>query len=255
MTNSFSPELVLHPWAYLKLQYMLHACEQEIGGLGFCPNAPLYVEDIAILPQTAASTLSELDDEGRENYAIEMCGRGYKHTQFQRVWFHTHPSGICSPSHQDEDTFKRIFAGAGFGVMAIASKCGWHYAELRTGTEIVLRQEIPFKIDWPEWARVVESEDDKQTRIRSWNEELHKNVTFEVFSPLKKTTYDNPEPQSKPVELSEDYLDYLESYTELLDSEDQAVVRREMEQIDAEYWRENGGYRTYSDYQNRRHSR
>jgi len=133
---------------------MLHAVNTEIGGMAICSkDDPLLVEDIAIIKQEVGAASVKFDDTAYANWVMEMCDPGgaykLKPMSCQRIWIHTHPSGIHHPSGVDEETFHDAFGCADWAIMFILSKSGVHYARMRVNTEGPMRQfMIPVKVDF-----------------------------------------------------------------------------------------------------------
>src|SRR5437870_2317239 len=107
------PRLTFAPLAWLKLQYLCHAGDTEVGG--FCEASV----DAGLTPD-----------------------------RFARVWLHTHPGSSVTPSGTDEDTFARVFGRCDWAVMFILGRTGRTSARLAfsggPGAALALR----CRVDW-----------------------------------------------------------------------------------------------------------
>lgn len=173
-----NPELVLAPLAWLKLQFLLHAGETEIGGFGVSHERNLlYVDDVAIVSQRTTSVSVEFDDMAVADFFDEMADRGIPAQRFMRIWMHTHPGDSAEPSCQDETTFAKAFGRCDWALMFIIARSGEIYARLRVnggpGAEVM----IPVRIDWPSWPRLAyETADALPEMIRLWADEYLQRV-------------------------------------------------------------------------------
>jgi proteasome lid subunit RPN8/RPN11 len=143
---------VLAPLAWLKLQFLLHAGDTEIGAFGVSHEQNLlYVEDLAIVSQRTTSVSVEFDDTAVADLFDQMTDRGLPAQRFMRIWIHTHPGDSAQPSGLDEQTFTRVFGSCDWALMFIIARTGEIYARLRAnggpGAELL----IPVRIDWPAW--------------------------------------------------------------------------------------------------------
>lgn len=143
----------LYAWA--KYQYYCEKMDTEIGLMGSTPiDRPLFVEDVHVLDQVAASAHCEMTAEGIANFFDEMIDKGYQPSQFGRIWLHTHPQMSATPSHTDETTFQEVFGKCDHAVMGIISKTGDAYFRLRIGRPLLATQILKPVIDWSEMARM-----------------------------------------------------------------------------------------------------
>ncbi|MGA2496822.1 MAG: hypothetical protein ABSH20_03730 [Tepidisphaeraceae bacterium] len=172
------PELVLAPLAWLKLQFLLHAGETEIGGFGVSHGQNLlYIEEVAIISQRNTSVSVEFDDTAVADFFDEMADRGIPAQRFMRIWMHTHPGDSAQPSGLDEDTFVKAFGQCDWALMFIIARSGEIYARLRVrggpGAEVI----IPVRIDWPAWPRLAyELADRFPGMIRQWADEYLQRI-------------------------------------------------------------------------------
>lgn len=170
------------PQAWAKLRYMMLEADTEIGGYGIAldPDDPLLIHDFQLVKQEASPASVDFDDEGLAEYHDRCIELGLKHSQFFRVWIHTHPGESPHPSSTDEDTFKERIGGASWSVMAIWAKesLKW-YARLRismpvpAGLDLLPYSDVllPVYLDWSPL----------ETDAESWDEQLHALVTKKTW--------------------------------------------------------------------------
>jgi proteasome lid subunit RPN8/RPN11 len=169
---------VLSPLAWLKLQFLLHAGDTEIGGFGVSHEQNLlYVDDVAIVSQQTTSVSVEFDDTAVADLFDQMADRDIPPQRFMRIWMHTHPGDSAQPSGLDEQTFTRVFGSCDWALMFIIARTGEIYARLRVnggpGAELL----IPVRIDWPAWPRLAyELADRFPDLIRGWADEYLERV-------------------------------------------------------------------------------
>jgi proteasome lid subunit RPN8/RPN11 len=172
-------KLTLSPKAYHKLMWLNQYSKNETSGLGITSlEDPLYVLDIVVPKQTVSSVTTEFDDEGLADLAAALCGKGYEMCQYMRIWVHTHPAGVNSPSAVDEETFSRALGKADWAVMLILPKDGKFYCKMRikaVGLKDSIEVVVPVEIDW-------------LNAPKEWVEEFAKNVDEEILITPKATT-------------------------------------------------------------------
>lgn len=178
-------KLKLSPKAYHKLMWLNQYTKDETSGLGITSiEDPLYVLDIIVPKQVVTSVTTEFDDEGLADIAAELCSKGYEMCQFMRIWVHTHPAGVSSPSNVDEETFDRALGKADWAVMLILPKDGKFYCKLRMkalGLKESVEVVIPVEVDW-------------LNAPKEWVEEFDLNVSGKVTIPYQsfKTAWKGP---------------------------------------------------------------
>ena len=129
---------------------------REVGCMGLCdPEDPLLVTDLQFVKQFGSGGSVEFDDESLHRHVAEMARQGVSPEQYFRVWIHTHPGSSPHPSSRDEDTFRKVYGHAPWGVMAILSQTGATYCrfqgEVRLASGRTLgrtTQEIPLAVDY-----------------------------------------------------------------------------------------------------------
>ncbi|MBL8794142.1 MAG: hypothetical protein JNM56_09570 [Planctomycetia bacterium] len=144
--------LTFSPLAYLKLQYFCHAGDTEVGGFGIAaPDDLLYIEDFVTVRQEVTGVSVRFVDAAVADFFDGCVDRGLKPHQFSRVWVHTHPGDLATPSSLDETTFQRCFGVCDWSLMFILARSGQTYARLSfaagPGGQLVL----PTTVDWPAW--------------------------------------------------------------------------------------------------------
>ena len=70
MRRPKSPQLVLSPLAWLKLLFLLHAGDSEVGAFGVSDEDDLlYIEDLAVVRQKVTWASVEFDDQAVAEHA------------------------------------------------------------------------------------------------------------------------------------------------------------------------------------------
>jgi proteasome lid subunit RPN8/RPN11 len=145
--------LTLSELAYKKLKWMLGKIGQrgEMSAFGVTREGePLYVEDWVIVKQEVSSCHTEMDDDSLSDMIVQMAGKGIEPVRCGRVWLHTHPDGVHSPSGTDELQFKELFDQMSHGVMVIAAGDNWWYARMSVRSSEGIRAEkvLSIVVDW-----------------------------------------------------------------------------------------------------------
>lgn len=139
------PVIYISQYAYDKIIYALKNIKTEVSGFGILSQKdPLIVDDFYVPKQENTSYHTEMDDNSVADFVDDYIDKGYEPWQLQRIWIHTHPAGIASPSAEDENTFKRCFGRADFAVMLIFAKSGEISCTIHINSPI--RMTIPAKI-------------------------------------------------------------------------------------------------------------
>jgi len=176
------------PYAWAKLCFMRDSLDTEIGGFGICDaDDPLLIEDIAILPQEVTCASVEFDGEAICDFLEVQLDAGREPYQVSRVWIHTHPQGVRSPSSQDEETFSESFGGSGWAVMLI----------LPRGTDtpwccLQYNGQIPHRIEGIE-VKVDFSGEFEGSDQALWEAEINENVVEAALLPVT-VGEDSPDP-------------------------------------------------------------
>lgn len=117
------------------------------------PARPHLVTSIIIPKQHVSTASAEPTEEGLLDLAEHLQSRNLDPITAS-FWFHTHPSGVTSPSSTDWKTFDESFEKANFGFMGIFSKCGWAKAyifsrtPLTSGKPSANTYSYDIKVDW-----------------------------------------------------------------------------------------------------------
>ena len=144
-----NPTLRFTPLAWMKLRTMRDVTNNEVGGFGITDaDDLLLVKDFVIIEQTVSSASVEFDDETVSNFFEDQVVAGRKPEQFARIWLHTHPKWIHTPSSTDEETFARVFGRCDWAIMFILAKDEKTYARLRFNVGPGGHVEIPVAIDY-----------------------------------------------------------------------------------------------------------
>src|SRR5258706_9578388 len=146
------PRLTFAPLAWLKLQYLCHAGDTEVGGFGVTAHDDLlYVEDFVTVAQDVSSVSVRFRDDAVADFFETSVDAGLTPDRFARVWLHTHPGSSVTPSGTDETTFAQVFGRCDWAVMFILGRTGRTSARLSyfggPGASLKLRCQV----DWPGW--------------------------------------------------------------------------------------------------------
>lgn len=149
------PELTLSAAAWIKLQYLCHRCETEVGAFGLSSETdPLYIEDVRTVAQRCTEVSVAFDDAAVADFFEDQAGFGRGPSRCGRVWIHTHPGDSAEPSGLDERTFDRVFGACDWAVMLILARGGQLSCRLRLnagthpGPRVSLSREIPVRVDY-----------------------------------------------------------------------------------------------------------
>ncbi len=172
------PTLTFSAKAWLKLQYLCHLGETEIGGMGLARGTdPLYIDDFILIKQTSNAVHVSFDTEDLDDHFLAQRDAGLEFERYASLWCHTHPGGSAMPSHTDEDTFAEVFGHGcrSYAVMFILARGGETYARLQFSAGPGGCLVIPVKVDWASWVKdVVEDR-------TVWEAEYRAKLTIEQF--------------------------------------------------------------------------
>ena len=204
------PTLRFSPLAWLKLQYLCHAGQTEVGAFGICPpDDLLYIQRIETVLQGTTIAAVEFCDSSVADHFDRCADEGIAPERCGRIWIHTHPGSSAAPSFIDEETFARVFGPCDWGVMFILSRTGNTYARLRLNAGPGAAVLLPVSVDWLAWASLVEQAGpDLPDHLRLWRHEYATNVyDLEVFGTRKAI---------EPIPSDPTVANHLEDYLERL---------------------------------------
>lgn len=194
--NRDGPRLTFSPRAWLRWQYLCHCGPTEIGAFGFSrADNLLYVEDLILLKQSTTTVTVSFDDAAVADLFDEMADAGVPPHRAGRIWLHTHPGASVTPSGVDEETFRRVFGGNDWAVMAILGRTGRTSARLRFNAGPGGALEIPVTVDWAAWPAFAESYD-LQFTVDQWRQEYDRLVMPGSLSPVLTRSEVNPAPDN-----------------------------------------------------------
>jgi hypothetical protein len=174
------PELTFSVGAWLKLQYLCHLGDTEIGAFGISPpGRPFCIQDIVLIRQVCTAATVEFDDAAVADFFEDQVDQGRTPEQFARIWIHTHPGDSPEPSSTDEQTFARVFGRCGWAVMFILAKGGAVYCRLQVAAErgtstsarIGLSQQITVRVAYADLAHEV-----PPLPVDQWSQEYLRTV-------------------------------------------------------------------------------
>jgi proteasome lid subunit RPN8/RPN11 len=137
------------PTAWAKLLYFRDKSQNEVGGFGItAPDDLLFIQDFLTVKQEVTCVSVKFDDDAVSKFFDEQVDLGRKPEQFARIWLHTHPGDSPDPSPTDEATFKRVFGGCQWAVMAVVAQDDSTYARLSfnigPGSQILIPTEADY---------------------------------------------------------------------------------------------------------------
>ena len=178
--------LTFSPAAWLKLQWLAHAGDTEVGGFGISDKRdPLYVQEFVLLKQYTTATSVQFDDNAVADYYDNCVDRGLTPDCFSRVWIHSHPGSSPQPSGTDEQTFERVFGPCDWAVMFIVSRTGRTYARLRFNSGPGGQTLLATNVDWEAWPALASN---LQPAVAQWECEFTQNVI--PLNPLQSHVLD-----------------------------------------------------------------
>jgi proteasome lid subunit RPN8/RPN11 len=141
------------PTAWAKLLYFRDKSQNEVGGFGItAPDDLLFIQEFITIKQEVTCVSVKFNDEAVSQFFDQQVDLGRKPEQFARVWLHTHPGDSPDPSTVDEETFKRVFGGCQWAVMAVVAQDNSTYARLSfnigPGGQILIPTEVDFSRDF-----------------------------------------------------------------------------------------------------------
>jgi proteasome lid subunit RPN8/RPN11 len=213
--------LTFAPLAWLKLQYLCHAGDSEIGGFAVTAAAdPLYVEQFETVLQGATSVTVEFSDDAVADFFDRCVDRGLSPQRFARIWCHTHPGESAQPSYTDERTFARVFGACDWSLMFILGRTGQTYARLSFSAGPGGCVLLPVRVDWQRWPKDLLAEPQQlDERVRSWRQEYEANVhvlsAFAFGAPLGGLWAEELDLLAEDVAQEREFEEYLDAVAEL----------------------------------------
>ena len=172
-----APVLTFSSYAWLKLQFLCHIGDTEVGAFGITSQQNLlYVEDVVTVQQHCTCVSVEFNDEAVADFFDEQVEVGRVPEQFARIWLHTHPGDSPTPSGVDEETFTRVFGRCHWSVMFILARGGQTHCRLRVGavndgSGLAIASPIPVEVNYGTLTEV-----GFNTPIAGWLQEHETNV-------------------------------------------------------------------------------
>lgn len=164
--------------AWLKLQFLCHLGETEIGAFGVASDVdPLYIEEVVTVRQSCTSISVKFDDAAVAEFFDDQVDEGHTPDRFARIWLHTHPGDCPEPSGVDEHTFAEVFGRCDWAIMFILARGGNTFCRLRLSSasgHVHLSQRLSVSVDY-------ETLVDPETLLdfNAWWEEYTANVHAE----------------------------------------------------------------------------
>lgn len=166
------------PLAWLKLQFLCHAGDTEVGGFGVSAAGDLlYVQRVETVLQGATPVGVEFADDAVADHFDRCADQGIPPGRCGRIWIHTHPGWSPEPSAVDEATFARVFGPCDWALMFILSRTGRTYARARFSAGPGGSCMLPVEVDWASWPEQLDRDGMKlQDLVRQWRHEYDANV-------------------------------------------------------------------------------
>jgi hypothetical protein len=240
-------QLVFAPLAWLKMRFLLHAGETEVGAFGIAAEDHLlYIEDLAVPRQHTTEVSVEFEDTAVADHFDGCFDRGIGPARCGRIWIHSHPGSSPFPSSTDEQTFQRAFGNCDWAVMTIIARGGASYARMRfavgPGGSVIL----PVHVDWQRLPQdLLEQEGKLDVLIGAWMDEYGANVhpiPFAFETPPANSVASVPANAAE----AKDVLSNA-SPREYFDEMDRLEELHEEQFVDQEFWGE--GFSNYPDEQ------
>lgn len=224
--------LTLSAKAWLKLQYLCHAADTEVGGFGLSNAGDLLsIEEIVTVQQQCSGVSVEFDDDAVADFFDQQVEQGRRPEQCGRVWIHTHPGDSATPSCLDEETFERVFGRCNWAVMLILACAGQTYCRLRVNAHLsgkgpgcdpspmALSRVIPVRVDYESLLT-----DLKEIDPSAWDAELKANVrhTAEAMLPVTGAGEDRAVYEMEMREIDLDAFDLDDVIFDGLDPSDES---------------------------------
>jgi len=129
-------KILFTPFAWAKLNFCCSSVASEMSAMAItAKNNPLLVIDLKICKQRASGAYVDVDENDYADVMARLCDpTSPDHVEpinCQRIWIHTHPAGLLSPSGTDEETFRDSYGACDWAVMFIMAKGGGTYAQMR----------------------------------------------------------------------------------------------------------------------------
>ena len=185
--------VLLSPYAYAKMLWFCRKEKTEITGFGISPELDdlLYVADFMTVPQECTSSSCDIDDKGLAEYFTACVKRKLEPVQFMRMWFHTHPGTMLTPSGTDTATMRKCFGDAAWQIMLIMTNDGKMSATLEARPsllkDVVLTSQAAASVYW---GGCFSGVNDKA--LAAWQAEYAANIKSKTFPVVQsnQTVYD-----------------------------------------------------------------
>ncbi len=147
--------LLLSPMVFLKLQFLMHVGDTEVGGFGLCRSENLlYVDDVVLVPQLSSPVSVDLESGAVADHLKSMAALGHDPDHCARIWIQTRPGSSACPSRANERSFAEACGGCDWSVLFILSRTGRTYARLQFQIGPKTRRVLPVSVDWAAWSQL-----------------------------------------------------------------------------------------------------
>lgn len=135
--------------AWLRIVSLRDCGDVEIGGYGLVDKEdPSTIIDFLMPKQKCTSAYNEFDDADVVRLTDEQVAKDIAPNRFLRVWIHTHPGSMNTPSGKDESTFKELYDSSDWAVMIIIAKDNSSYCRVKHTTGVKTEVVVPLVVDY-----------------------------------------------------------------------------------------------------------
>lgn len=177
MNSVDRPVLYFSSYALSKMNYIAKSVQTEVNAFGITNyNEPNVVIDISIPEHEASHASVELDGAELSKYIVQQYKEFNREPRdCARVWIHTHPKGVKSPSSVDWKTFTDDFGEQDWSYMIIFPKESDPVGYLQMPkldicieVEIIEYTENNFEEYYPEWDKELQENVKQRTLVTSY---------------------------------------------------------------------------------------
>lgn len=137
------------PGAWAKVIHMMGMSDNEVSGFGISdPEDLTRIIDFMLVKQEVSHAGVDPDEVGIAEYLDRQVELGRQPRECMRVWVHTHPAGIGTPSTTDWDTFREVFGRCDWSVMVVVPRGGATKGYLQYGGDFGGQIELPVTVNW-----------------------------------------------------------------------------------------------------------
>jgi proteasome lid subunit RPN8/RPN11 len=131
--------------AWQKMQYYIQNIDAEISGWGKTEvvNGDIYVLDLVIFKQSVTSGSTDLDEDARAKFGMELKRRGEKQENWN-LWWHSHANMKTFWSSIDEKAIENEIGRIPYLLSIVSNKAG----DILTRIDVTMTDNSPFGIGY-----------------------------------------------------------------------------------------------------------